>query len=88
MLKHIYSSTHTQSIEAVHVTLLKLGQTAVAGQAYWFVQLGGVAMVSAAVWIELNWRYFIMVLLYMKDTYLNFYLKGTYLEPSGYLDLQ
>ena len=34
MLKHVYSSTHTQSIEAVHVMLLKLGQTAVVGQAY------------------------------------------------------
>ena len=34
MLKHVYSSTYTQSIEAVHVMLPKLGQTAVVGQAY------------------------------------------------------
>ena len=32
MLKHIYRSSHTQSIQDVHVMLPKLAQTAVAGQ--------------------------------------------------------
>ena len=34
MLKHVYSSIHTQYREAVHGTLLKLWQTAVVVQAY------------------------------------------------------